>query len=263
MPSSPERRRTSSTAERLKKSDTLFRDSAYDSANIHFNNVLLLQAKYDEFSYFRDYKNVVDDSLLKSDLRTEFLGCTADEAAWNTTYGSFEDGTARRMELLNTNHRLTTHNAHGLATALDWFSETIGLDQTLAPTDQVAMTKETLVLSAMLAAVASLMAVMELLLTTPFFSGAVQPLPAETSVKPNGAWWRGAIITMLLAAATYPFMTQLGHGLLPLPENIFRMTVGNGFLSWYSLLILIMLVTTVIGYQKHKKRGVQDGWQSM
>ena len=77
MPSSPERRRTSSTAERLKKSDTLFRDSAYDAENIHFNNVLLLQAKYDEFSYFRDYKNVVDDELLKSDLRTEFLGCTA------------------------------------------------------------------------------------------------------------------------------------------------------------------------------------------
>ncbi len=199
----------------------LFRDSAYDSADIHFNNVLLLQAKYDEFSYFRDYKNVVDDSLLRSDLRTEFLSCTADEAAWNTTYGSFEDGTARRMELLNTNHRLTTHNAHGLATALTWFSDTIGLDLTLAPTDQIAMTKETLVLLAMLAAVASLMAVMELLLTTPFFSRTVQP------------------------------------------ENIFRMTVGNGFLSWYSLLILIMLVTTVIGYQKNKKRGVQDGWQSM
>ena len=34
----------------------LFRDSAYDAENIHFNNVLLLQAKYDEFSYFRDYK---------------------------------------------------------------------------------------------------------------------------------------------------------------------------------------------------------------
>lgn len=194
---------------------------------------------------------------------TEFLGCTADEAAWNTTYGSFEDGTARRMELLNTNHRLTTHNAHGLATALTWFSDTIGLDLTLAPTDQVAMTKETLVLIAMLAAVASLMAVMELLLTTPFFSKAVQPLPGESSVKPNGAWWRGAITTILLAAATYPFMTQLGHGLLPLPENIFRMTVGNGFLSWYSLLILIMLVTSIIGYQKNKKRGAQDGWQSM
>lgn len=204
----------------------LFRDSAYDAENIHFNNVLLLQAKYDEFSYFRDYKNVVDDELLKSDLRTEFLGCTADEAAWNTTYGSFEDGTARRMELLNTNHRLTTHNAHGLATALTWFSDTIGLDLTLAPTDQVAMTKETLVLIAMLAAVASLMAVMELLLTTPFFSRAVQPLPGEASVKPNGAWWRGA---------------QNGWQSMGLGAAAASGRMGWGLLGRCALLVLCML----------------------
>ncbi len=60
---------------------------------------------------------------------------------------------------------------------------------------------------------------------------------------------------MLIAAATYPFMTQLGHGLLPLPEGIFRMTIGNGFLSWYLLLILIMLITTLISWKKAKKAG--------
>lgn len=256
MPSSPERRRTSSTAERLKKSDTLFRDSAYDSANIHFNNVLLLQAKYDEFSYFRDYKNVVDDSLLKSDLRTEFLGCTADEAAWNTTYGSFEDGTARRMELLNTNHRLTTHNAHGLATALDWFSETIGLDQTLAPTDQVAMTKETLVLIAMLAAVASLMAVMELLLTTPFFSGAVQPLPAEASVKPNGAWWRNALmmvggILIIVLIEYIPFFMNIAPG----ADLLFGSTFGGPFMSLLILFVPQVLVFSVLCTYAYRRTG--------
>ena len=256
MPSSPERRRTSSTAERLKKSDTLFRDSAYDSANIHFNNVLLLQAKYDEFSYFRDYKNVVDDSLLKSDLRTEFLGCTADEAAWNTTYGSFEDGTARRMELLNTNHRLTTHNAHGLAAALDWFSETIGLDQTLAPTDQVAMTKETLVLIAMLAAVASLMAVMELLLTTPFFSGAVQPLPAEASVKPNGAWWRNALmmvggILIIVLIEYIPFFMNIAPG----ADLLFGSTFGGPFMSLLILFVPQVLVFSVLCTYAYRRTG--------
>ena len=241
----------------------LFRDSAYDADSIKFNNVLLLQAKYDEFSYFRDYKNVVNDELLRSGLRTEFLGCTADEAAWNTTYGDFADGTARRMELLNTNHRLTTHNAHGIAAATDWLNAAIGLDSSIAPTDQVAMKKEVLVLIAMLCAVASLIPVMELLLTLPFFAKAAQPLPSEAGVKSNGKWWRGAVITMLIAAASYPFMTQLGHGLLPLPENIFRMTIGNGFLSWYLLLILIMLGTSIAAYKKSKKRGAGDGWYSM
>lgn len=227
------------------------------------NNVLLLQAKYDEFSYFRDYKNIVDDELLRSDLRTEFLGCTADEAAWDTTYGSFADGTARRMELLNTNHRLTTHNARGIAAAMEWFADTIGLNTELAPDDQVAMKKEVLVLAAMLFALASLLAVMELLLTLPFFAKIVQPLPSPSDIKSTGKWWRGAVITMLLAAATYPFMTQLGHGLLPLPESIFRMTIGNGFLSWYLLLILIMVVTSLISGKKAKKRGAADVWQSM
>lgn len=241
----------------------LFRDSAYDAENIHFNNVLLLQAKYDEFSYFRDYENVVDDSLLKSDLRTEFLGCTAEEAAWDTTYGDFADGTARRIELLYTNHRLTTHNAHGLATALEWFDSTIGLDTELAPTDQVAMVKEWLVFAAMLCAIASLLPLMELLLSIPFFKKATTALPAKSGVKSNKKWWKGAIITMLIAACTYPFMTQLGHGLLPLPEGIFRMTIGNGFVSWYLLMILIMVGTGIVSYKKSKKQGALDGWHSM
>lgn len=241
----------------------LFRDSAYDAENIHFNNVLLLQAKYDEFSYFRDYENVVDDSLLKSDLRTEFLGCTAEEAAWDTTYGDFGQGTARRMELLMTNHRLTTHNAHGLATALEWFDQAIGLDTALAFTDQVAMVKEWLVFAAMLCAIASLLPLMELLLSIPFFKKATTALPSKEGVKSNKKWWKGAIITMLIAACTYPFMTQLGHGLLPLPEGIFRMTIGNGFLSWYLLMILIMVGTGIVSYKKSKKQGALDGWHAM
>ena len=59
----------------------LFRKSAYDSENIYFNNVLLLQAKYDEFSYFRDYEKFVDEEVLHSDLRAEFLGVDNASAA--------------------------------------------------------------------------------------------------------------------------------------------------------------------------------------
>lgn len=234
----------------------LFRKSAYDSDNIHFNNVLLLQAKYDEFSYFRDYENIVSDDLLRSDLRTEFLGCTPQEAAWNTTYGSFSDGSARRMELLNTNHRLTTHNRQGMAAAIDWLTQAIGIETSLPSTDHVFLAKEWLVFLAMLCGVASTLPLMELLCQVPFFASLRQSLPNRPErVKTGAKWWKGAIITMLIAAFTYPFMTQLGHGLLPLPEGIFRMTIGNGFLSWYLLLIVIMLVTTVLSWRGSKKRG--------
>ena len=234
----------------------LFRESAYDSDFYKFNNVLLLQSKYDEFSYFRDYKPFLTDEVLHSDLRAEFLGCTNAEAAWDTTFGSFADGTARRMELLETNHRLATHDAPGLAVALDWFDEAIGLPKALSSGDFVYMTKELLIFAAMLLAVAAILPFMELLLQMPFFKAVAQPLPGKEGILPKKKWGKNAAITMFLAGATYPFMTQLGHALFPFPEGIFRMTIGNGFLCWYLLLILIMVVTTWLSVRKDKKRGV-------
>ena len=234
----------------------LFTDDAYDTSKYSFNNVLLLQAKYDEFSYFRDYQMVVDDELLKSDLRTEFLGTTADKAKWNTTFGSFTDGTARRMELLNTNHRLTTHNDQGLTVALQWFADSIGLKETIPFDSHIAMTKELLVLAAMILTIIACLPIMNILLATPVFKSVAVGLPPVENVKKPGKWIKSCVITILLAASSYPFMTQLGHGLLPLPENIFRMTVGNGFVSWYSLLIIIMIVTSIISNIKNKKKGV-------
>ena len=233
----------------------LFRQSAYDSENIHFNNVLLLQAKYDEFSYFRDYQKFVDDEVLHSDLRAEFLGVDNASAAWDTTFGSFADGSARRMELLETNHRLTTHDKAGLAVALEWFDDAIDLDDGLAYDDHTAITKEWLVFIAMLCAVTAVLPAMELLLKVPFFAAVAQPLPTKETMMDKKRWWKNAAITMALAGGTYPFMTQLGHALLPLPEGIFRMTIGNGFLGWYLLLIIVMVITMAVSCRKAKKAG--------
>ena len=234
----------------------LFRDSAYDTSKYHFNNVLLLQAKYDEFSYFRDYERNVTDELLTTPLRLEFLKTTKEKAAWNTTFGNMKDGSARRMQLLYTNHRLTTHHKEGLSVALDWFSEALNMSSSLSSDDQVAMTKEWLVLAAMLLILASLFPLLSILLDTPVFKGVVQDLPRKEHSLSRGSWWKGALITILLSGLSFPFMTQLGHALLPLPENIFRMTVGNGFLGWYLLLIIIMIVTSLISAAKRKKQHI-------
>ena len=233
----------------------LFRKNAYDSENIYFNNVLLLQAKYDEFSYFRDYKNFVNDDVLHSDLRAEFLGCAPADAAWDTTFGSFDDGSARRMELLETNHRLATHDKNGMSVSLVWFDNALGFDTDLSPSDHTYMIKELLVFASMLLAIAAMLPFMELLLGLPFFRKAAVGLPRKKGILPKKSWRKNAAITLLLAGGTYPFMTQLGHGLLPLPEGIFRMTIGNGFLSWYLLLIVIMAATTGVSLKKAKKDG--------
>ena len=236
----------------------LFTKDAYDAANIKFNNVLLLTSKYDEFNYFRDYsKKTVNDEVITNDITSEFLNVDKGTGKWNTTYGSFNDGTARRRELVITNHRLLTHNHTAIAVAIDWLTNSIGVNTSLENNDQTFMIKEVLVLLATFSAIVSMMFLMNILLDSEFFSYVRRPeLIAIRKTKIGWAYWKGAIITILIAFATYPFMTQLGHGLLPLPDtSIFRMTIGNGFLSWYLILIVIMIITTVISVKGAKKKG--------
>ena len=236
----------------------LFSSNAYDAENIKFNNVLLLNAKYDEFNYFRDYENTVEQDLIKSPLRTEFLGVGADEADWNTTFGSFSDGTARRVELIMNNHRLTTHDSHAMATALDWFTQALDIRTDLSSSEQSFMVKEVMVFAAMICGIFSMLPLMNLLLEIPFFKALDRKLvPDAQRERGMKKWWKAAIITILISFATYPFMTQLGHGLLPLPENIFRMTIGNGFFSWYLLLIIIMLITTFTALRRKRLDGIK------
>ena len=251
----------------------LFYKSAYDSDNISFNNVLLLQAKWDEFNYFRDYeKHTVDDSFLDSPLRKEFLTGSKDSerVAWDTTYqdsdAEWADGKARRMELLYTNHRLTTHDGHGMRVALEWFTKAFSTTPSvgatshmkaspLASNNHVYMIKECLVLLATLSAIVSMFPVFLLVCEIPFFRRVRGKIPArEEKAKSGWKWWKGALITMGVAAVTYPFCTQLGHGLFPFPESVFRMTIGNGFFVWYLICIIIMVCTTLIPYLIHKKK---------
>ena len=236
----------------------LFSKDAYDENKYKFNNVLLLTSKYDEFNYFRDYsKKTVDDDVITNDITSEFLGVNNGTGEWNTTYGKFNDGSARRRQLVVTNHRLLTHNKTAIATTIDWLRNSIGLNSDLDDYNQTFMRKEVLVLIATLSAIVSMLALMNILVETKFFGYVVKPeLNLLRKSRIGMAYWKGAIITILIAFVTYPFMTQLGHGLLPLPDtSVFRMTIGNGFFSWYLILIIIMLVTTIISIRGAKKKG--------
>ncbi|MCQ2506892.1 MAG: hypothetical protein MJ113_06945 [Lachnospiraceae bacterium] len=232
----------------------IFGDNVYDYENIEFHNVLMLQARYDEFNYFRDYlQETVKDEMLDSDMRRSFFTAghrtkLQKDYVWNTTYGKMEDGTARRVELLETNHRLTTHNSHAIATAMDWFVKTLNASTVLKSTDLHFLAKECLVLLAMLAALFSLCPIISLITKIPFLKEVIVDRTASLrrpKLMSRGKWWRDAIIAILIGAATYPFMTQLGHGLLPVPEGLFRMTIGNGFMTWYLTLALISIIMMV------------------
>ena len=236
----------------------------YDATKIHFNNILMLQAKWDEFNYFRDYNNTVTKALLKQGApRHDFLKESGEDVGeqgeFDRTYGDFASGKARRVELLYTNHRLTTHNRRAIRTTINWVNEAVTLDLSkYSASSETFKLKEYLVLFATLSAIASMFGLLNLVIKAPFFAYVITPLGEERKAKEKTTkkWIVGAAITMAISGLTYPFLCQLGQGLFPLPDTtVFRMTIGNGFLIWYLFLILVMLGFIIFGRMRAKKKG--------
>ncbi|MDR0399919.1 MAG: hypothetical protein LBH51_03145 [Treponema sp.] len=231
----------------------------YDAGRYRFHNVMLIQARWDEFDYFRDFqKNVM--GLEKTPLRyRDFMGQDS-PVEWNRTYGSFAGGSGRRMELIQTNHRLTTHDGRALTAAMYWFTQALEVRPGIADTDHVFMIKEAAVLAAMLAALGAMLPLFLLLARIPFFSSLRQPRPGTGGIPdpaggvPGGSRTRGVLIAVLVSGFTFPFLGQLGHGLLPVPEHVFRMTIGTGFITWLSFLMLVSLFMLVYWYKKGEGR---------
>lgn len=238
---------------------------AYDrdedgTPDIFWNNVLLITAKYDEFNYFRDYiKTPVEPDTVKDEIRTNFLGVSSSEAEFNKTFHEdFSSGTSVRNEYVITNHRLTTHDKNAVKAVIDWFFASYGTESPIDSSNQVFLAKELLVLFAMLCGIASSVAMAMCLKEIPFFSPVFAGVPNRPEkIKKGWKFYKGALLTILISAASYPFLCQLGHGLMPLPEHVFKMTIGNGFLVWYLFLIIVMLAFTLIPWFVTKKKGTK------
>ena len=228
----------------------------YDSDAVKFNNVLLLQARFDEFDMFRDFQRNVP-GLEKTPRRYRDFAGQDGPVEWNRTYGSFADGSARRMELIQNNHRLTTHDTHALSASMDWFTAALDVQTNLPAGNQIYLIKETLVLLSMLTALASMLPLFLILSRFTFFTPLLRPVGVAKmlSVKSRRS---AALTSIVISGLTFPFLCQLGHGLLPVPENIFRMTTGNGFITWLTFLMLVSLVMLLAWYRRGK--GKQAGW---
>lgn len=216
--------------------------------SVTYKNVLMLQAKYDEFDYFRDYQPVTVN-LNQTRQRFETFAGQDGPIEWNTTYGDFAEGTARRMEFLNTVHRGVTHHAHGMATAMDWFTKALDVQTKLAPNNLVFMTRELLMGLALISALISLMPFFSLLVRFRFFAEIAGPVP-DRYTAPKKSWWNMALVSIMLSALLYPFVTQLGHGLFPYPENIFKTLMAGGLILWLDFLFVIALFLFRRWYKK-------------
>jgi dienelactone hydrolase len=220
----------------------IFPQDYYDSQNIKFNNVLLLQALIEEFENMRDFRQKVP-GLEKTPLRyRDFMGQDA-PVEWNKTYGSFSDGSARRMELVKTSHLLVTYDSHAITAAMNWLTAALETRTNIADDDHIYWLKEIFGLIAALAAMVSMLPLFLMLTKFKFFENLSLPLKSKPKQLSPSNRTTTILAAILISAITYPFLCQLGHSLLPLPENVFRITISNGIITWLGFLLIVSFFT--------------------
>jgi len=222
-------------------------------------NLMMLQARYDEFAGFRENQLRTED-LTSSETRLAALGLEG-PIEWDTTYGSFEDGTARRMVFINMDHHLLPLMNKSVAEAVLWMNEALrngdGGPMWSDPTVQTFMVKELFGLVTLLGTLITMLPITSLLLTTKFFGPVGQPMPERYHAK-KGKWWLFATINMLIGGILYPLTTQFGGvgnrvtGWIP----FLKMEMANGVAVFYLANAIVAVILFTIWFTGQKKEGL-------
>jgi len=222
-------------------------------------NVLVLQARYDEFVGFRE-NQLRTEELTSSETRLAALGVEG-PIEWDTTYGNFDDGTARRMAFINMDHHLLPLMNKSVAEAVNWMNEALrdgeGGPMWSDPTKQTFLLKELFGFVTLLGGLITMLPLTNLLLKTKFFAPVAQPLPNRYHAE-KGKWWLFATINMLIGGILFPLTTQYGGvgnritGWIP----FLKMEMANGVALFYLVNALIAIILFLIWFRGMKKMGL-------
>ncbi|HEY5157536.1 MAG TPA: hypothetical protein VII93_06185, partial [Anaerolineales bacterium] len=221
------------------------------------HNVLLTQAKYDEFIGFRENQTTTANLTTNPDRLAEF-GLPA-PVKWDTLYGDFATGTARMQTLIPTVHPGVTHNSKAVAQTVLWMDQALkgGVKDSswIDPSSQIFMWKEVFTLLALLIALISLIPLCNLLLSIRFFAPVAQPVPGRYTAS-TGNWIRSAVVNNLIAGLSFPIFTTIaGYLLMTLVPGL-SMIIGNGVAVWFLLNALIYFFIFSSWYRKARQTGV-------
>ena len=222
-------------------------------------NVLILQSRYDEFAGFRENQLRTED-LTSSESRLAALGVEG-PVEWDTTYGSFDDGSARRMAFINMDHHLQPLTNKAVAEAVNWFNEALrdgeGGPMWSDPTDQSFFTKEIFGFVTLLGTLITMLPLTNILLQTKFFAPVGQPMPENYHAE-KGKWWLFATINMLIGGILYPFTTSLGGIATKIKTWLpfMKMEMANGVAAFYIANAVVALILFIIWFSGKKKEGL-------
>lgn len=220
-------------------------------------NMLMIFGKWDE--YRRRMTGTKDYEAEWMSSEQTAAAIPVDNPQFDTTYGDFTDGTARRVYIPYLTHLQESHSHAPIAEALVWMREALQPDEGywIEPTDQIWQIKEWSTFVAMVTCFLSLLPLGLLLLQTDFFSHLRGPIPGEYT-STGKAYLKLFLINALLMLLYIPLiMTIFGfHIYVVQIDKVFPMMIVDAIVFWF-------VVSNLIGFllfrRWFKKKNAAEG----
>ena len=221
-------------------------------------NMLMIFGRYDEFRRRMTGTRDFEGEWMTTALSRRVIGTEKPELG--RTYGSFEQGTARRVFMPPVTHLGTSHNRAAVAEAVRWMRKALTPDDRYwVPADrQIWPIKEWATLAAMLAGLGALMPLALMLLRTTFFSSLQAPAGAHFACGPK-SYFRGAAANAVLMWLYFPLIFALFgvHVYLVPIDGAFPLMMVNGVVWWFLWVNIIGFLIFRRWFKKrHRRRGL-------
>ena len=204
-------------------------------------NTLVVFTEWEEFAGSM-WAAESSQKLTESAPLMEFFG-TTEPVVVGETYGSIDDGTARKLVRPVTNHPGATHDLDATQQIVDWFAQT--LDGGHEAPAQVWWVKELGTFVAFLGGIIAIFAVGGLLMSTSYFGTIRQAVPASAGPKWGVPWFVSAALAAGIPALTFFWFNEWGAQWFPVGP-VLGQQFSTGIAVWALLNGIIGLVIFAI-----------------
>ena len=194
----------------------------------------MIFGKYDEFRRRMTATKDFEKEWMQSPQTRKVF--PANNPKFETTYGSFETGTARRVFMPRITHLQQSHHKASVAEALDWMNTALQppKENWIPSYRPIWPIKEWATLVAMLSGLAALLPLGLILMRTSFFSSLQTQLPGIYSCT-GKPYIQSAILNGVLMLLYFPIIfTLFGvHVYLVQIDGAFPLMMTNGIVWWF------------------------------
>ncbi len=212
-------------------------------------NMLMIFGKWDEYrTRMTETKNFEEEWMSTEQTKTYFPVLNPE---FETTYGEFENGTARRVTIPEVIHIMESHSTQAIAESVVWMQQALKPDSKywIEPDNQVWEVKEWGSLIAMIACFASLIPLGLILLRLPIFKSIQTSIKGDYNYTCIGKpYVKGSIINCMLIWLYVPailIIFALHLYVIPI-DGVFPLMLVNAIVLW-------ILLSNIIGFFIFKK----------